>query len=70
MIARLLMRLFVALSALATIGGLGWMYADPPPGMRADRDGVPHLSPPVVDPSGGAAIPLADLVRHFKGGGK
>ena len=70
MLARLLMRLFVAASALATVGGLAWVYVKPPEGMRVTRDGVPHLSPPVTNPATGEAIPLERLVQHFKGGGR
>ncbi len=70
MASRYLMRLFVALSALAALVGLGWMYASPPEGMRVTRDGVPYLAPPVAHPSNGEAIPLERLVQHYKGGGK
>jgi hypothetical protein len=39
----------------------------PPPGMKATRDGVPYLTPPVAHPVSGEAVPLETLVRHFKG---
>lgn len=68
--ARLLMRLFVACSAIAVVGGLGFVYVKPPEGMRVTREGVPHLSPPVAHPATGEAIPLERLVQHFKGGGR
>ena len=70
MLGRLLMRWFVAAAAVAAIGGLGWMYARTPPGMHVTRDGVPYLSPPVVNPATGEAVPLERLVQHYKGGGK
>ncbi len=70
MLGRLLMRLFVATAAVAAIGGLGWMYVNPPAGMHETRDGVPYLSPPVVHPATGEPVPLERLVQHFKGGGK
>ncbi len=70
MLGRLLMRLFVAAAAIATVGGIGWMYASPPSGMNVTRDGVPYLSPPVVNPATGEPVPLERLVQHYKGGGK
>jgi hypothetical protein len=68
--ARLLMRLFVAASAIAVVGGLAFVYVKPPEGLRVTREGVPHLSPPVTNPATGEAIPLDRLVQHFKGGGR
>lgn len=70
MFARLLMRLFVAVSALAVLAGLAFVYVWPPQGMRVSRSGVPHLSPPVVHPVTGEAIALERLVQHYKGGGR
>jgi len=64
------MRLFVAASVIAVVGGLAFVYVAPPEGMRVTRDGVPFLSPPVAHPAGGEAIPLERLVQHFKGGGR
>jgi hypothetical protein len=64
---RWLMRLLVALSAVATIGGLAWMLAAPPPGMKATRDGVPYLTPPVVHPITGEVLQAEALVRHYRG---
>jgi len=65
---RLLLRFLVALSAIASIGGLLWMTFAPPPGMKASADGVPYFTPPVVHPVSGAAVPMETLVRHYKGG--
>ncbi len=70
MLARLLMRLFVAASAIAVVAGLAFVYVKPPEGLRVTREGVPLLSPPVTNPATGEAIPLDRLVRHFKGGGR
>lgn len=64
---RLLMRTFVVLSAIVSIGGYLWMTLAPPPGLMATRDGVPYFTPPVVHPVSGEAIPLETLVRHYKG---
>ena len=65
---RLLLRFLVALSVIASIGGLLWMTFAPPPGMKATKDGVPYLIPPVVHPVSGEAVPLETLVQHYKGG--
>ncbi len=67
MLQRLLMRLFVAIAAVVSIGGFLWMTFAPPPGLKASRDGVPYFSPPVLHPVSGEAIPLEKLVRHYKG---
>jgi hypothetical protein len=64
---RLLMRTFVVLSAIISIGGYLWMTLAPPPGLKATSDGVPYFTPPVVHPVSGEAIPLETLVRHYKG---
>ncbi|HMM53732.1 MAG TPA: hypothetical protein PKC23_01805 [Candidatus Desulfobacillus sp.] len=70
MIARLLMRLFVAASLVAVVGGLGYVYVKPPEGMHVTSEGVPYLSPPVVHPVTGEAVTLEVLVHHYKGGGR
>ncbi len=70
MAARLLMRLFIAVSVAAVLGGLTFVYVKPPESMKVTRDGVPHLSPPVAHPATGEAIPLERLVQHYKGGGR
>ena len=41
MLARLLMRLFVAASAIAVVAGLAFVYVKPPEGLRVTREGVP-----------------------------
>jgi hypothetical protein len=65
---KLLMRLFVGIAAIISIGGYLWMTLAPPPGLKATRDGVPYLTPPVVHPISGEKIPIETLVRHYKGG--
>ncbi len=67
---RLLMRFLVAISVIAVLAGLTFVYVKPPPSMKLTRDGVPHLSPPVAHPVTGEAIPLERLVQHYKGGGR
>jgi hypothetical protein len=64
---KLLMRLLVAGSAVASVGGLVWMTVAPPPGMKWTKDGVPYLTPPVRHPISGEAIPVETLVRHYRG---
>ncbi len=64
------MRLFIAVSAVAVLGGLTFVYLKPPESMRVTRDGVPLMSPPVAHPVTGEAIPLEVLVKHYKGGGR
>ena len=68
--ARLLMRFLIAISVIAVLAGLTFVYVKPPPSMKLTRDGVPHLSPPVTNPVTGEAIPLERLVQHYKGGGR
>ena len=67
MLPRMLMRLFAAVAAIISIGGFLWMTFAPPPGLKVTRDGVPYLTPPVLHPVSGEAIPLEKLVRHYKG---
>ncbi len=64
---RLLMRLFVIIASVVSIGGYFWMVFAPPAGLKVTRDGVPYFAPPVLHPITGEAIPLETLVRHYKG---
>lgn len=64
---RLLQRFLVAVSAAASIGSFLWMTFAPPPGMKATKDGVPYFTPPVIHPISGEAVPVENLVRHYKG---
>lgn len=64
---RWLLRFLVAASAVASLGGLAWMTFWPPPGLKVTREGVPYLTPPVIHPITGEAIPMETLVRHYKG---
>ncbi len=65
--ARLLMRVYIALATAAMLAGLGYVYINPPESLRVTREGVPHFAAPVVHPQTGEAIPLERLVRHYKG---
>lgn len=68
MIPKLLMHFVVALSAIIVIAGLAYVYVKPPESMRANRDGVPYFTPPVVNPMTDEAIPVEALVIHYRGG--
>jgi hypothetical protein len=70
MLGRLLMRAAVALSATVVVFGLSFVYLWPPQGVRVSRQGVPLLAPPVAHPLTGEPIPLDELVRHYKKGGR
>jgi hypothetical protein len=67
MMQRVLMRLFVAIAATVSAGGIAYVYVMPPESMRVTRNGVPHQAPPVAHPLTGEALSLEELVRHFKG---
>jgi hypothetical protein len=60
------MRLLVGIAAATSAAGLAYVYVKPPESMRVTRDGVPHHAPPVANPATGEALPLEELVRHFK----
>ena len=68
--ARLLMRFLIAISVIAVLAGLTFVFVKPPPSMKLTRDGVPLMAPPVAHPATGEAIPLEVLVNHYKGGGR
>jgi len=67
MAATYFMRIYASLIALLTIGGLVYVVAFPAPGMRVNRDGVPHFTPMVINPETGKEVPVDELARHFKG---
>ena len=52
-----------ALSAVCLV----YVYAFPPQSMFTDREGVAHFTPPVAHPETGEAIPLGDLIQHYRG---
>ncbi|HEC90191.1 MAG TPA: hypothetical protein ENI55_00845 [Alphaproteobacteria bacterium] len=61
------MRVYVAVIALLTIGGLAYIFISPPESMRVDRYGVPYFTPPVINPETGKPVSVDALVRNFKG---
>lgn len=68
MLSKLLMHFLAALSVLIVVAGLAYVYVKPPESMRVNRDGVPYFTPPVVNPMTEEAIPVEQLVRHYRGG--
>lgn len=66
--APLFMRLYSGLVLAGSLACLAYVFASPPPSLKLTRDGVPHFSPPVVNPATGEAVELGALVRHYKGG--
>ncbi len=62
------MRLYSLVIAVIVFAGLIYVYAVPPQSMRADRDGLPHFQPEVLNPETGKGVPLGELIKHFKKG--
>lgn len=67
MAATYFMRVYAGLVTLITLAGLAYVIIAPPESLRVSRDGVPHFTPPVLNPETGKGMPVDDLVRHFKG---
>jgi hypothetical protein len=67
MLARWLLRAFIAVSLAVVVGSLAWTIAYPAPSLRADRHGVPHITPPTVHPYTGETLRVEELVEHYKG---
>ncbi len=65
--ARLLMRVYLALAVTACLWGLFRLYEHPLQSMKVTRDGVPYFTPPVIDPATGQTVSVETLVRHYKG---
>lgn len=65
--AKLQMLVFSILSAAISIGGLAYIFMDPPAYLHATRQGVPYFTPPVINPADGKALDLNMLVRHYQG---
>ncbi|HUW29701.1 MAG TPA: hypothetical protein VMV97_13930 [Sulfuriferula sp.] len=65
--AKLQMVVFSILSAAISIGGLAYIFMDPPAYLHATRQGVPYFTPPVINPADGKALDLNMLVRHYQG---
>ena len=67
MAATYFMRIYAGLVTLLTLGVLAYVLISPPGSLRTSRDGVPHFTPPVINPESGDGIAVDELVRHFKG---
>lgn len=65
--AAMFMRLYGGFALLVTVLGLGAMLVTPPRSTRADRDGVPHFTPPVMHPETGEGVRMNKLISHYKG---
>lgn len=65
--AKLQMLVFSILAAVISIGGLTYIFMDPPVYLHATRNGVPYFTPPVINPADGKALDLNMLVKHYKG---
>lgn len=66
-LATKLLTIYVMAVAVLSVGVLLYTSFADMPSMRTDRDGVPHLSPPVINPDTGEPVDLSRLVRHFTG---
>ena len=66
-IGNLLTKAYVSLVAVISVASLVYVYVFPPASLQTDRDGVPHFTPPVAHPETGKAVPLGDLIRHYRG---
>lgn len=55
--------------ALGALGIASFVYVavTQPAYLQASREGVPHLTPTVINPADGQALDLNVLVRHYKG---
>lgn len=53
--------------AAITLAALAYIVLTPPAYLLKSRYGVPHLTPSVADPAGGAGIPVDTLVRSYLG---
>lgn len=62
-----LSQLYLAVVAVVSLLTLVYTSFFDVPGMRVTADGVPHLSPPVLNPDTGEPVDLGVLVRHFQG---
>lgn len=56
----------IAVTAIS-LTSLVYAYVFPPKSLTTDRDGVPHFTPPIAHPETGKAVPLGDLIRHYRG---
>lgn len=60
-------RFYSILIGVVSIAALVYVYAFPPESMRVSRNGVPHFTPPIINPNTGEPVELDELVRHYRG---
>lgn len=66
-LGKIQMALFAALAAAVTVGSFAYIFIARPAYLHATRDGVPYLTPPVINPVDGTPLDVGMLVRHFTG---
>jgi hypothetical protein len=60
-------KFYSILVGVLSVAALVYVYAFPPESMRVSRNGVPHFTPPVVNPNTGEPMELDELIRHYRG---
>lgn len=66
-IGAVLTRALAGIVTLASVATLIYVHVFPPPSMRLTREGVPHFTPPVINPATGEPLDVGELVRHYRG---
>ena len=59
--------LYVVVVSLVSLGVIVYTSVADMPSMQVSKDGLPHMSPPVINPDTGEKIDLGVLVRNFTG---
>lgn len=62
-----ILKIYVFSVAMVSVVGLFYVYLVPPDSMFVNREGVPHLTPPVIHAETGEPVPLGDLIKHYRG---
>ena len=60
-------RYYSILIGIVSVAALAYVYAFPPQSMQVSRNGVPHFTPPIVNPDTGESMDLDELIRHYRG---
>lgn len=60
-------RYYSILIGIISTVALVYVYAFPPESMQVSRNGVPHFTPPIVNPDTGESMDLDELIRHYRG---
>ncbi len=60
-------RYYSILIGIISAVALVYVYAFPPESMQVSRNGVPHFTPPIVNPDTGESMDLDELIRHYRG---